>query len=194
MSFIKEYFSISCNVSASAQQNTRISVREINYGIKSVKNFWPQGSVLLGHGLVPVLFLIYPKVRGLLFFRHPLQSHCVEMSPFTFVWLQFRPGLARDRDGVIWEASVRLMECALQISLSHSIKHARPNNIITSCAVPFVFCQVIYPFHVSNIWTEYHNLKYVCGSVRTSKNDNLRSVQLCLPHLSFSRLYLSSIS
>ena len=73
------------------------------------------------------------------------------MSPFTFVWLQFRPGLALERDSVIWEAWVRLMECALQISLSHSIKHALPNNIITSCAVPFVFCQVIYPFHVSNI-------------------------------------------
>ena len=64
----------------------------------------------------------------------------------------FGSSLDRDRDGVIWEAWVRLMECALQISLSHSIKHARPNNIITfCCAVPFVFCQVIYPFHVSNI-------------------------------------------
>ena len=53
MSFIKEYFSISCNVSASAQQNTRISVGKINYGIKSVKNFLTRGSVLPGHGLVP---------------------------------------------------------------------------------------------------------------------------------------------
>ena len=64
---------------------------------------------------------------------------------------EFGSSLDRDRDGVIWEAWVRLMECALQISLSHSIKHARSNNIITFCAVPFVFCQVIYPFHVSNI-------------------------------------------
>ena len=83
------------------------------------------------------------------------------------------------------------MEWALQISLSHSIKHAHsPTTSSPPGALPFVFCQVIYPFHVSNIWTEYHNLKYFYGSVRTSRNANLRSVQVCL----FSHLYLSALS
>ena len=57
------------------------------------------------------------------------------------------------------------MECALQISLSHSIKHARsPTASSPPGALPFVFCQVIYPFHVSNIWTESYRLKYVLES------------------------------